>query len=192
MTNYISYMRHGLSSLANFRGKDTRTAYWSYALTVFGFCMAMIMAGNIFWVVFIFRDMQQFAQDNPDQAIVEQGPLIYSVELTPDAEYAPDFMPIITVMAILILALIILLPAATVRRLRDAGSSPLWLLPPALLLLTGLLAMAAIMNAFMQGADDDVSLFFLPLFANNLLYIISLGVLLFKLLKPSASKSHPL
>jgi uncharacterized membrane protein YhaH (DUF805 family) len=93
-------------------------------------------------------------------------------------KFAPESP--VYVMAVAIVAAIVLLAAAIVRRLHDCGRSGFWALVPLPFLSVGFVLMS---RQFQSTGEPDLRLFF-TVFANNFVYVILLGVLILQLSRP--------
>jgi uncharacterized membrane protein YhaH (DUF805 family) len=179
MHAFIDSIRHGFTGLVRFSGRDPARRFWPYAGAVIALfvvaifaTMAPIMAGS-------FARMQAFAAEHPDQATVTQGPGSYSIEIQgPHPELMPDMTPFFAVVQAGCAAAVLLLAAAVTRRLHDRGRRGWWGLPPVIFLAVGLTLLPRLFTAFGQGdvTPGSMGLFGL-LFANNLLYLGSLALL---------------
>lgn len=167
---------HNLAGLARFSGRDTRETFWPYALTLFVLAMAASALVAMPAILGTMAKMQRFAAEHPDQATVRQGPGSYSIQIHGShPELMPDMGGILPGLAIVLLVFVVLVAAAVVRRLHDRGKSGAWALPSLIFLAIGMMLMPRLFDAA-QGAPN---LSLLPLlFANNLLYLASLGWLL--------------
>jgi uncharacterized membrane protein YhaH (DUF805 family) len=78
-----------------------------------------------------------------------------------------------------------LLAAAVTRRLHDSGRRGFWGLPPVIFLAVGLSLFPRIFQNMLSGqmTPDTLKVFGL-MFANNMLYLASLGLLVFLLVRP--------
>lgn len=166
----------GFRNLTRFSGRDSRSQFWPYAGLVLGLgwvagtlAMAWVLASS-------FGDMAAFADAHPDAATVTSAPGQYTVVVDaghPEAPM-PDFGMIITVVGIDAAAMVVLLSAAVARRLHDSGRSAVWGLMPLPFLATGLLLFPVVINELMSTDMPDMVLFF-GLFANNVIYILTLA-----------------
>lgn len=168
----------GFRQVSDFSGRDRRGRFWPYALVVAvliyaGTALAMIPAMSG-----MFEEATRYAAENPDATTVVAGPGHYSVRIDgPDAMQTPDLGPFFWVMRGVVVAIAILLAAAVTRRLHDTGRAGWWGLPPLVLLAGGVMLFPGVMNSMMQSEDAPMGLFFL-LFANNVLYMLSLIALI--------------
>lgn len=185
----IKSILHGFSGLLKFEGRDTRSQFWPYA--GFVFVLAFLGFGTVLATVMgsSFARIEQFAQDNPDQVTVTQGPGTYSISVdTYQPQLMPDLDAFFMTMALTIVSLVVLLAASVTRRLHDRGRSGWWAFPLVVLLSVGVGAMSFLMNAFMSASEttdaalDPVLMFgFLGIFLNNVLYMGWLLFLIFLL-----------
>ncbi len=192
MNSFIDSVRNGFSGLLRFSGRDPARRFWPYAgvvMALFFFTtfatMAPIMAGT-------FGRMQAFAAEHPDQATVTQGPGSYSIEIHGNhPELMPDMTPFFTVMQVGCALAVLLLAAAVARRLHDRGRRGWWGLPPLVFLTVGLTQFPRFFHSALTGEMTPNSLkMFGLLFANNLLYLASLGLLIFLLAGASQAEEN--
>ena len=149
----MNNLLHGFRHYVDFRGCDTRSQFW-------GFVIATHLVGIILLIPFLTSFMECYRAMLQDPMI--QNTLMGMIELAADQEefarvMQDELMPQVEqfletyyanfagghplafwgLVLGLIWAVAILLPtaAATVRRLRDAGQSPLWVLGPVAMLL---------------------------------------------------------
>ena len=185
MKDYLSALRHGFSGLLKFSGRDDSVTFWSYAATIVFLGMIAMTAGTIPSMMESMTKMHEFAMENPDQATVRQGPGSYSVTIEGNhPELMPDIDGMIGFIALTSAIIVVLLAASVCRRLHDTGLKGYWGLLPLPFLIIGTSMMPDVFENFGSGEEPDLSNFFL-LFFNNLLYLASLGLLLFLLLRKS-------
>jgi uncharacterized membrane protein YhaH (DUF805 family) len=172
----------GFRSIARFSGRDSRGQFWPYAgvvlaLVFLGFGMVMSLVMNA-----MFAEMQAFAVAHPEAATVQSSPDSYSISVDASHPEAPmpDLGPFFAVMAAMVLTAVSLLAAAVSRRLHDSGRRAFWGLMPVLFLAIALVVFPAMMNDFIANPEPDMRLFFAAL-VNNMLYLASLGGLIFLL-----------
>ena len=162
----------GFRRLADFKGRDTRSQFWPYALTVVGVSFVGLWLGMIPAMTAIFEQASAVAAAHPEAATVVSGPGHYSVEIH-DGAFMPDMGPFFIVLRIGVIVAVILLAAAVTRRLHDTGRAGYWGLPPVIFLTFCLTAFPVVMARLMAQEGPDMGLFML-LFQNNVLYIASL------------------
>ncbi len=162
----------GFRRLADFKGRDRRSQFWPYALTVVGLSFVGLWLGMIPTMAAVFEQASAAAATNPEAATVVSGPGHYSVEIH-DPTFMPDMGPFFLVLRIGVAAVVVLLAAAVTRRLHDTGRAGYWGLPPVVFLTIGLTAFPTVMTSFMRENAPDIGLFML-LFLNNVLYMASL------------------
>lgn len=171
----LSSLRHNLGSLFTFSGRSSPVQFWPYAIVVIVlgmFCLVIAMASAF---AETFQRMQRFAAEHPDQVTETRGPGSYSIQIHGHhPELMPDFTALLLPVGAVAVAILILLAAAVVRRLHDTGRTGLWALPIPLCLGVGLALMPML---FGSPAGPDMGLFGL-LFANNLLYLANIALLL--------------
>jgi uncharacterized membrane protein YhaH (DUF805 family) len=196
MNAFIDSIRSGFTGLVRFSGRDPARRFWPYAGVVIGLVvagMATVMAPVMNQS---FERMQRFAVEHPDQATVTQGPGSYAIEIQGNhPELMPDMTPFFAVLRISVVVAVLLLAAAVTRRLHDRGRRGWWGLPPVVFLVGGLALFPRLFQSMLSGAasPDSMKLFGL-MFANNLLYLGSLGLLIFLLAgasQPTANRFGP-
>jgi uncharacterized membrane protein YhaH (DUF805 family) len=175
-----SSLRHNLSRLLRFGGRLSPAHFWPYA----GFVIVLTMVGMaVAMLPFLFETMtrmQRFALAHPDQATVTSGPGSYSISIQGShPELFPDMTPVMIGMAMVFAIAIVLLAAATVRRLHDSGRTGLWGVMPIPFIAFSCARMARLFTA----RDLDMAVFF-SVFVSNLLYLLSLGLLVVLLVRP--------
>ena len=170
---FAELVGYHLKNLANFTGREERRRFWPWAGLVIVGSMGGMIAAMVPVMLDSFAKVRRFAIEHPDQVTETRGPGSYSVQVH---GYHPELMPDIDAlvggMALVIAVTVLLLAAAVVRRLHDCGRRGLWGALPLPFLASGL----ALMPRLFHMADPDFSLFAL-LFANNLVYIASLILL---------------
>ena len=125
----LDAIKHGLSHVVTFTGRDARQAFWYYVLFVYLLTTAINM-------VFVMPMTMQNVMMGVQQGIAQgQG---QDPEATQAAVRAAmfgsmsDMMPKIVLLGMVIgIAMLLLLGAAFVRRLHDTNLSGLWALVPA-------------------------------------------------------------
>lgn len=174
-------MLRGFANLTNFKGRDTRAQFWPHAGTVVFMMMAGGMAVVMPPILHSMQEMQRFADRHPDVAQVTQTGAEYSIHVEGyHSELMPDFNSLFAGMALVIALGVAMLASAVVRRLRDAGVSPLWGALPIPFLCFGTFAM---LRAFIT--PEPAIGWFMGLFINNLLYLGSLVILIVMLCRAS-------
>jgi uncharacterized membrane protein YhaH (DUF805 family) len=171
--------------LADFNGREDRASFWPYAALVFAIIMVTGMVIFVPMMANAMSEMQQYASQHPDQATVVSGPGHYSISVKGNH---PEFFPASSMATFLGgtfgLGLILYAAAAT-RRLHDTGRSGFWALMPLPFIIYSSVMMPR-MFAF-QG-EPEMSVFF-SIFFSNMLYIITLIVLI--VLLAGSSQSTP-
>lgn len=173
-------VRHNLSNLARFSGRDTRALFWPYAALIAG----LLYLGSILAALSVFAswwpDFQELAAQHPENVTEQSGPGSYAVEIH---DLPPGLIPnmtlIILPMVILSVGAILLLAAAVARRLHDRGRSGWWGKLPLPFLAAGYLLMPFLVSRFTQHAFDENLI--VLLFANNAVYIAALIYLVVQL-----------
>ena len=170
----MSAVWSGFRRLADFRGRDGRRRFWPYALVVAVLLYVGMAAAMIPMMSGFFEEATRYAAENPEQVTVTAGPGQYSVRINdPDAELMPDMGGLFWAMRLVFVAAGILLAAAVTRRLHDTGRPGWWGLPTLLFAAIAATLFPWVMARFMQSEEAALGPFFL-LFANNVLYIVSL------------------
>ena len=179
----VESLRHCLTRLTTFSGRDRPRQFWPYAGLVLGAGMAVWMVGVVQAMQGTFGKMQQFARAHPDQVTVTQGPGHYSMRIHGHhPELMPDFAGLIGLMAVIVLAVAILLGAAITRRMHDSDLRGALALIPLALLASGFALIAPLFDSVAQGGDFPAGRFTLA-FTNNLAYLASLGALFYALVR---------
>ena len=185
MRGYLLALKHGFTGVFRFSGRDGSVLFWSYAATILFLAVLTMMAGMIPVMAESMAKMQEFAVQNPEQVTIQHGPNSYSISVHGNHPgLFPDMSGFIEFTAIVSGATAILLAAAVSRRLHDTGLSGFWGLIPVPFLVLGFGLMPDVFEDFGSTDEPDMGKFFL-MFFNNLLYIGSLGLLLFLLIRKS-------
>ncbi len=161
MDELIANLKYGFANLTRFDGRDDRGRFWTYAGTI----LIVMMAGYMVALALRMTDLVYDLQHN-NNANLHLGSVIGGV-------------------AILSVSVICLLASAVSRRLHDIGRSGFWGLMPVPFLAFGLVQMGRIIGAVEAGVDPDMDAFLL-VFINNMIYLASLGFLVFLLVKRSS------
>lgn len=164
---------HNLTRLISFSGRQPPRIFWPYAGFVVGLSFVASFALVIPVMASTFERMQKFAEEHPDQATVTRGPGHYSIQIEGyHPELVPDFGTLIAGFGVIAAAAAVLLAAAVARRLHDRGRSGFWGAMPLPFLATGM----TLLPGLFRLDPPDFTLFGL-LFLNNLVYLVSLAVL---------------
>lgn len=139
----------------------------------------------------IFDRMNAFAAQHPDRVTVTSGPGQYHMQI--DGPVPPELIMgdmgwFVGATAITGLLAIVLLAAAVVRRLHDSGRGGWWGALPLPFLVIGLVVMLHVFGTMGRIAEPGFVPPFLPfvvLFANNMLYLGMLALLIVQLCRPS-------
>jgi len=170
----IASIQHNLTRLTDFRGRQTRSQFWPYFAIVVVLIFAALFSVMIPEMRASMERMQRFAVEHPELATIERGPTTYSISIE---GYHPELMPdtssIFVPLAAIVVAAVLLLASAVVRRLHDRGKSGAWALAPVFFLGVALSAMPVL---FTQ--DPPNLALFVALIFNNVLYLASLVWLL--------------
>jgi len=180
---FVDSVRNGFTGLLRFSGRDPARRFWPYA----GVVIALMFAGAAATMGPImsqsFARMERFAAEHPDQATVTRGPSSYSIQIQGShPELMPDVTPFFTAMQVGCALVVALLAAAVTRRLHDRGRRGWWGLAPLPFLIVGLTLFPRFFQSTLAGdlTPDSMRMFGL-IFTNNLLYLASLGLLIFLL-----------
>jgi uncharacterized membrane protein YhaH (DUF805 family) len=163
--------------LADFKGREDRASFWPYAAVAFVILMVVGFAIFIPTMNDSIRAMQEYARTHPDQVTVTSGPAEYSMSVRGNP---PGMFPTGAIATYLVVSFglaIILYAAAVTRRLHDRGMSGAWGLMPVPFIVYSSILMPRMFGSFGNGAAPDMSLFF-SIFFSNMLYIITLIVLI--------------
>lgn len=192
MNAFVDSIRNGFTGLLRFSGRDPRRRFWPYAGLVIALLFASMAAVMIPLMNRSFERMRRFAVEHPDQATVTQGPGGYSIEIHGDhPELMPDMTPFFAVLRIGVVVTMLLLAAAVTRRLHDRGHRAWWGLPPAVFLAGGLTLFPLLFQRMLGGdMTPEVMKLFGLMFANNLLYLASLVMLIILLAGASEPKEN--
>ncbi|MBO9558693.1 MAG: DUF805 domain-containing protein [Caulobacter sp.] len=186
MNAFIDSIRNGFTGLLRFSGRDSVGRFWPYVAVVIAllFVSAAATMGPIMGQS--FSRMERFAAEHPDQATVTRGPGSYSIQIQGNhPELMPDVTPFFTVMQAGCAAVVLLLAAAVARRLHDSGRRGWWGLLPLPFLAVGMTVFPRFFQSTLSGEMGPEALkMFGLLFANNLLYLASLALLVFLLTRP--------
>ncbi|HWW25157.1 MAG TPA: DUF805 domain-containing protein [Caulobacter sp.] len=187
MNAFVDAVRNGFTGLLRFSGRDPARRFWPYAGVVVA--LLFVAAGVTMSATMstAFGSMQRFAAEHPDQATVTQGLGSYSIEIHGNHPgLFPDMTPFFTVMQVGCTLAVLLLAAAVTRRLHDRGRRGWWGLPPLPFLIVGMTVFPRLFQRTLTGemTPDTIKLFAV-LFTNNMLYLASLGLLIFLLVGAS-------
>ena len=188
MTTTVALGEH-FKRLLDFSGREDRASFWPYAAVAF---VLVMIAGALIFVpiaVTMLQAMQQFAAQHPESVTVTQGPGDYTVSM--HGEH-PAFVPIGWIILYFVVTFgsaVLLYAAAVARRLHDTGRSGLWGILPLPFILYSSVQMPRLFAAIGAGAEPDMTLF-LSVFLSNLLYIITLLVLILLLAGKSTQRPN--
>ncbi|RAK56275.1 hypothetical protein DJ017_08295 [Phenylobacterium soli] len=177
---------YALRNLTRFAGRDSRETFWVYAVFILlvTFIATFALAAPV--IADSFERMQQFALAHPDQATITRTPTSYSIQIHGQhPELMPDFPRLLHLMALPVGLAVLLLSAAVTRRLHDRGRSGIWALPPLAFLVIGMSITPSVF-ATMAASPGAPPKGFVLLFGANLLYIVSLGLLVLQLIGATA------
>lgn len=162
----LQSLKHGIGGLTRFTGRDRPGLFWPYALMVvfgsfFGFGAVM---SSLVWSLF---EATASSSASPIQGV----------------------LPFMLMMGVMIVVISTLLAAAVTRRLHDTGRAGFWGLPPIILLALASVLFPFAINAMSAGEHPDLRPFILA-FANNLLYLAALALLIVFLVMPGKKKAN--
>lgn len=143
----ISALKEGFLHYADFRGRTARSGFWNFVVgthLLILLCMLPAMLEFFRFYDFLLRDVRFaeliFGGGMPTLESLDVdtiGRVVQELAEEYVAGHGPFYAELAGVALGAVLALAVLLPtvAITVRRLRDAGCSVMWVLPPVLSLL---------------------------------------------------------
>lgn len=143
-----TFLRHNLSRLVRFSGRDRRGLFWPYA-------------GLVLLLGFVGMNVS--------------GSLVVGKVLAVQSDPAAAMIPFLRTTQAGVALVVALLAAAVTRRLHDRGRTGLWGLPPVVLLVAGMIGFERLLSDFMVVTPSPG--LFLMLMLNNLAYFVSLIVL---------------
>lgn len=182
MKPYLANLRRHVTRLHRFSGREGVGDFWIWTASVLVTTTCLFMLAAIPIIAASIARIEAFARAHPEQATRTIGPGHYSVQIDGfHPELMPDFGAFIALTAGFAALVILLIAAALVRRLHDRGTRGWIALLPLPFLATGLW----IMPRLMRAADPDLGLFAI-LFANNLVYLASIGLLVFLTTRPGS------
>lgn len=184
MRSFFQPFVYHLRNLGRFSGRDPRKMFWPWAI---GLMITTMMVMTAVMIPAMVR-MTALARQYPERSQISVGPGTYSVQIN---GHVPEMAPIMTTIligvAIIAAVNILLLAASVTRRLHDRGKSGLWGLLPLPFLATGLVLMPMIFGSI-ERDGPPMNLFFAGFF-NNIIYLATLGYLIF-LLARSGERTH--
>ena len=160
-------VRRGFRNLLVFGGRDTAAQFWPFAAAVLG---ATFVVGNVLFVVVAGVTGAMASRDTAESTDVLIGTGM------------PSPLPLVVLTAVVATVAACLLAAAVTRRLHDRGHRGGWAGIPLVLLGTGLVMFAFVVESFERSSDPDPTLFFLT-FANNLVYFVVMALLVWQLIR---------
>ena len=163
-------IRHCVSNITRFSGRDTRSQFWPYVALI----IVLDMAASTLVMVPVMGMMivrsQAYVREHPDGF-----PATGSEPGSFPPGLMPDFKLFGLASAIIGLACVLALAAAVSRRLHDRGRTAYWGLLPLPFLAFGMVAMGSMFATF--PAQPDMRLFGVLMF-NNLAYMAALILLI--------------
>ncbi len=194
MSANIGLWEH-FARLFDFQGREDRASFWPYAATVF---IIVTIAGMIAFVPMMAHAMQaqQQAWVVPTGTTAGPGPSEIVVHAPPPhlhGHHRAHLRPFPSTWLAIYFAItfglaILLYSAAVVRRLHDRGLAGWWGLMPLPFVFYSSLRMPSAFAATWGGHAPDTAVF-LSIFVSNLLYLVSLIVLV--VLLASAGDAGP-
>jgi uncharacterized membrane protein YhaH (DUF805 family) len=172
--------------LFDFRGREDRASFWPYAAVAFIIIMVVGMFIFVPMMVQSMAAMQQYAAQHPDQATIISGPGQYSISVKGHHPEFDSARSMALYMAVSFGLAILLYAAAVVRRLHDRGKSGFWGLMPMPFIIYSSIMMPIV---FASAREPNMALFF-SIFFSNMLYIVTLIVLIVFLASPSEPISN--
>ena len=172
MSATISLMGH-FARLLDFKGREDRASFWPFAAAVF---VIVMVIGMIIFVPIMAHDMtamQQYAAQHPDQSTITSAPGQYSISIQGDHPAFSDGGSMALYLVVSFGLSIILYAAAVTRRLHDRGKSGWWGLMP----LPFILYSTIMIPRVFASPVENMPLFF-SIFFSNMLYIVTLIVLI--------------
>lgn len=183
-------LMHGLRGLTRFKGRDPRGLFWPYALVVIGLAFVALGAVMLPEMYASFDRMAAYVAEHPESGSVTYSTNGASVSVEGHhPELMPDFRKLIGGMAAVVVGLFVLLAAAVTRRLHDVGRAGFWGLPPLILFGSSCVVFPWAMEAMGAGEYPDLRPFFLA-FANNVLYLAALALLIVFLVLPGKKDAN--
>jgi uncharacterized membrane protein YhaH (DUF805 family) len=179
-----------LTQLWRVTGREGVKAFWTYAMFVIMGLFGAMVAVMIPFMARFSANAAEIAKTHPEDVSITQGPGHYSVQVRGNhPELIPDFAALAVAMLPIMLLAVMLLAAAVSRRLHDRGLSGIWGLLPLPFLVTSLVMMPRIAGQMTAMQGPDMTAFF-TLFVNNMIYLATLGLLVFLLLKPGDAAAN--
>lgn len=138
----IKALKEGFLHYADFSGRATRALFWNFVIgthLLILLCMLPAMLEFFRFYDFLLHDTRFIDLILGDGMIASDAVMAVVQELGQEyaAAHGPFYLELAGMVLGAVLALVVLLPtiAITVRRLRDAGCSVMWVWPPVLSLL---------------------------------------------------------
>lgn len=184
MNKVVSAAKLGISGVFQFSGRSSRSDFWIYAFILFlmamgvwSFVMAIEMSRT-------FAEVQEYANVHPDKVTVTVGPSGATYRINGSAPgIGPNLGYMLWWLSGIAAASIALLASAAVHRLHDTDRTGLWVLLPLPFLVSGLWLMASLLNELNGSSEPDIGVFAIAGFVNNLIYLATLAVVGFLLLR---------
>jgi uncharacterized membrane protein YhaH (DUF805 family) len=178
LAGILASIRHNLTHVADFSGRDPPGRFWPYA--IFLFLLSMVV-GMLLWVPVMadmFVRLQRYLVEHPEGLPIDTG--VYPARMPP--ELVPDLSAMTIPLAILNLLFVLLLAAALVRRLHDRDKSGWWALMPVPFMIFGQVQGREATTMMMGAIPADPALI-LPMALNSLFYWIAVIALVIMLIQ---------
>jgi uncharacterized membrane protein YhaH (DUF805 family) len=166
--------------ITDFSGRSTRPQFWPFIFLYYAGSQLVTLAMISPFMSRVNRIVEAQAQSQG-----EPDPEAFA-KLFTDGSFIEMMKTAVGISVILSLLFLVPLAGAVTRRLHDTNRSGLWALPSVLLLMSGLFLMWRALGPFLfHGIPDmnainpqDIVQAIIPIFVNNLLYIITIIMLL--------------
>ncbi len=133
----IGAIKHGLTNLFNFTGRDARQTFWYYVLFVVILRVIASMMVSIPMMVGAFGSAIESAKSGADEKVMQARMMTAMADSLDTMVWFGIAIGVVTA---------VLLCASIVRRLQDSDLSPLWVLPPGALYFASLSQVPAQMD----------------------------------------------
>jgi uncharacterized membrane protein YhaH (DUF805 family) len=166
--------------ITDFSGRSTRPQFWPFIFLYYAGSQLVTLA-----MISPFMSRVNAIVEAQAQSQAEPDPDAFA-KLFTDGSFTEMMKTAVGLSVILSLLFLVPLAGAVTRRLHDTNRSGLWALPSVLLLLSGLFLMWRVIAPFLfHGIPDrnfinpqEIFQAIIPIFINNLLYIITIITLL--------------
>jgi uncharacterized membrane protein YhaH (DUF805 family) len=166
---FFGAMFDPLKRMTDFSGRSTRAQFWPFIFLYY-------IASQVASLIAITPFMNRVNALSAAQAQGEPDPEAFAALFT-DGEFGGMFTKILLVSIVLALLFLIPLAGAVTRRLHDTNRSGFWALPSLIFLASGLFLMLRLITPYLSHSApsfevEDISSTILPIFANNVVYLI--------------------